>query len=83
MNNTISINTINPHCTTVTERVPDGCGIRVTVFSYDTPVLRIDEHNNIARLWDGWSATTQRDINRAISNLGMNKSRWQSMPVVC
>lgn len=83
MNNTITINTINAHCTTVTERVSDGCGIRVTVFSYDTPVLRIDEHNNIARLWDSWSATTQRDINRAIPNLGMNKSRWQSMPVVC
>lgn len=77
----MKIRTINAHCAVVYRYVNSGVGIETTVFSYDTPVLRIDSNNNISRLWDGWSATTQRDINTAV-NVGMNKKMWEAMPVV-
>lgn len=77
----MKICTINAHCTVVYRYVNSGVGIETTVFSYDTPVLRIDSNNNIVRLWDGWTATTQRDINSAV-NVGMTKKMWEAMPIV-
>lgn len=76
----MTIKTINNHCTVVYNRVPHGVGIETTVFSYDTAVLKIDAENKLHRLWDGWSATTQKDINKAV-NVGMNKATWESMVV--
>lgn len=78
----MKIKTINPHCTVVYTRVPSGVGIRSTVFSYDTPVLTIMENNDILRHWDGWSLTTQRDINKAIPGAHMTKATWDTMPIV-
>lgn len=74
------IRTFNSHCVAVYRGVPTGVGIEVTVFSYDTPVLKIDSENRLHRLWSGWSATTQRDINTAV-NVGMDKKQWESMKV--
>ena len=59
------------------------------VFSYGTPVLAFDCSTNdirLVRLWDGWSATTQRHINKALDFYGMNsyhinKEKWQKMEV--
>lgn len=34
-----------------------------TLYSYGTPIVRINADNSITRLWYGWSATTQRHIN--------------------
>lgn len=35
-----------------------------TLFSYGTPVLRIDRNGMMWRLWDGWSQTTGRHIKQ-------------------
>ena len=57
------------------------------VFSYNTKVLDIFvDHGNILqrRLWDGWSATTQRHINKALAFLGLSpisKKDWDKMDV--
>lgn len=76
----MNIRTINPHCTAVYESAPSGCGIRTTVFSYDTKVFTLDEENKPHRHWSGWSVTTQRDIN-SVANIGMTKRVWEAMPV--
>lgn len=78
----MTIKTINSHCVVVFNEVNSGCGSESTIFSYNTPVLKIDSHNNLHRLWSGWSATTQRDINRATNNvLNINKKMWEAMPI--
>lgn len=35
-----------------------------TLFSYETPVLRVDKNGQMWRLWDGWSRTTGRHIKQ-------------------
>lgn len=60
-------------------------------FSYGTPVLAIDCSGmspRLVRLWDGWSATTQRHINKALDMMPggnryekINKSMWLKMPI--
>lgn len=63
---------------------------REIVFSYGTPVLSILDHGvngkmEHSRLWAGWSATTQRHINKALDFYGLdhiNKAQWDKMPVV-
>lgn len=77
----MKIKTINSHCVAVYSHVSSGAGIRATVFSYDTPVFHIDENNSLHRLWDGWSATTQQDINKAFPGVNLTKKVWDSMPV--
>lgn len=78
----MKIKTVNSHCAVVYTHLPGGVGIRSTVFSYDTPVLTVTENNNILRHWSGWSATTQRDINRAFPGVNMTKTKWDKMPVI-
>lgn len=77
-------------------------GNKETIFSYGTPVLSVvfgpvdrskpipaDElHYHLVRHWDGWSATTQRHINKAFEytswypNSGkITKKEWDAMPV--
>ncbi len=58
------------------------------IFSYGTPVLAIDcsgMKSQLVRLWDGWSVTTQRHINKAFEILGngrkMDKKTWDAMLV--
>ena len=61
------------------------------IFSYGTPVLAVDcseMEPHLVRLWDGWSATTQRHINKALDMMPggnhygkMNKATWEKMTV--
>lgn len=61
------------------------------IFSYGTPVLAVDcsgMENRLVRLWDGWSATTQRHINKALDMMPggnhygkMTKAIWESMAI--
>ena len=57
------------------------------VFSYGTPVLALDCSSmkpRMVRLWSGWSATTQRHINKALDCLGhphINKAVWDKMEI--
>lgn len=61
------------------------------IFSYGTPVLAVDcsgMESHLVRLWDGWSVTTQRHINKALDMMPggnrygkMNKARWENMTV--
>ena len=61
------------------------------IFSYGTPVLAIDCSGmkpRLVRLWDGWSATTQHHINKALDMMPggnrygkMSKATWESMAV--
>lgn len=59
------------------------------IFSYGAPVLAIDcsgMEPQLVRLWDGWSITTQRHINKAFDTFGsgrfhMTKKQWDSMTV--
>lgn len=61
------------------------------IFSYGTPVLAVDcsgMENRLVRLWDGWSTTTQRHINKALDMMPggnhygkMNKAIWEKMTV--
>ena len=51
--------------------------------SYDTWVLAI-KGKKIIRLWDGYSATTQRHINAMLDFCGIpagGKKFWESLPV--
>lgn len=57
---------------------------RYVIFDYGTPVLHVDNLGKYRRLWDGWSITTQRHINKALATLGRNgidKATWYDMPV--
>ena len=72
--------TINAHCVKLYAEATNTC----TIYSYNTPVLRIDE-TGAHRLWSGWSVTTQKDINKAgfsiVFGYDMTKKIWDSMPV--
>ena len=58
---------------------------RFTVFSYETPVLSFGHNGqNMRRLWDGYSVTTMRHINKAldhVTSVKLTKKEWDSMPV--
>lgn len=75
----MTIKTINSHCVAVHTEDTNG-NFSCTVFSYDTPVFRVNSDNTFSRLWNGWSATTQRDINKAV-NVGLTKKMWDEMEV--
>lgn len=52
--------------------------------SYSTIVCMIDENREFIRLWNGYSATTQRHVNAFLTYYGkntMNKSEWERMEV--
>lgn len=60
---------------------------KTVIFSYETPVfaIPIGDYNGGLRLWSGWSATTQRHINKTLNLYGfdhINKATWDKMPVV-
>lgn len=75
----MTIKTINSHCVAVHAEDTNG-NFSCAVFSYDTPVFRVNSDNTFSRLWSGWSATTQRDINKAV-NVGLTKKVWDEMEV--
>ena len=78
---TMKIKTINSHCVVIYKETYNK-SIKAIVYSYDTPVIYHDENGKIFRVWDGWSITTQRDINKAIPLVNMTKAKWDKMPVV-
>ena len=41
------------------------------LMSYTTPVIKITTEGEPVRLWDGWSATTQRHINAFLAFYGL------------
>lgn len=47
----------------------------ITIFSYGTPVLKISPNifdnklSSLTRLWDGYSSTTMRHINKALDTI--------------
>ena len=51
--------------------------------SYDTTVCRITATGEVQRLWDGWSATTQRHINSFLRLYGYEnlcgKANWNKL----
>lgn len=80
----LNIETINNHCVVVYDEPKEKNPLKLwsaTVFSYDTPVMRQNIDGTFSRLWDGWSITTQRDINRALGT-NIDKKTWDAMPVV-
>lgn len=78
----MKIKTINAHCVAVYHKRPSDGLYRVTVYSYDIPVLTGTEEGEFIRHWDGWSLTTQHDINKAIPGAHMVKAKWGKMPVI-
>lgn len=53
-----------------------------TLFSYDTPILRINADNSLTKLWDGYSATTMKHINSFCDTFGINgggKKWWDNL----
>lgn len=61
------------------------------IFSYGLPVAAIDCSGmkpRLVRLWDGWSAATQRHINKALDAMPggnrygkITKATWLKMPI--
>lgn len=48
-------------CNNKAVQITDSDG-SITLYSYDTPVARIDNDHHLHKLWNGWSATTWRHI---------------------
>lgn len=64
-------------------RIMDADGEKV-LYSYDTPVAKINGRGEFVRLWDGYSVTTMRHINSFIEWFGISgggKSWWDALPV--
>lgn len=56
----------------------------ITLYSYNTPVCYIDNHNKFHRLWWGYSATTMRHVNEFVTQYGIpggGKQWWDSLKV--
>ena len=54
-----------------------------TLFSYETPVLRVDKNGQMWRLWDGWSQTTGKHIKQfcgLYANEYMGKKEYVNLP---
>lgn len=49
-----------------------------TLYSYETPIIRVLKDGTFERLWDGWSATTGKHIN---AFCGLNKADFTSLPI--
>lgn len=55
----------------------------LTLTSYYTDVLRILDNGQLVRLWDGYSATTARHINKLMDRLSLprlSKREWYELP---
>lgn len=63
--------------------IADGDGVKI-LYSYNTPVAKINRRGEFIRLWDGYSATTMRHINSFIDLFGISgggKKWWDALPV--
>ena len=55
-----------------------------TLYSYGTPVIRLNRDGRFSRLWAGYSATTMRHVNAFLDHYGadgMSKAEWLALPV--
>ena len=57
----------------IVDKLSDGSKI---LYSYGTPIAKIDEYGNIHRLWSGWTATTGVHI---MSFCGLCKQKFLSL----
>lgn len=48
-----------------------------TLYSYGTPIIKRDKNGRLKRLYDGWSATTERHIK---TFCGLNKAGFCAFP---
>lgn len=63
--------------------IEEGDGVKI-LYSYNTPVAKINRKEEFIRLWPGYSATTMRHVNSFIElfNIsGGGKKWWDSLPV--
>ena len=44
-----------------------------TLYSYGTPIIKKTAAGELVKLWDGWSATTERHMN---AFCGLNKAAY-------
>lgn len=49
-----------------------------TLYSYNTPIIRVNPDNSYTRLWDSWSLTIGKHIK---AFCGMNKREFESVPM--
>lgn len=55
-----------------------------TLYSYNTPVCRINRRGRVQRLWSGESATTMRHVNAFLDTYGIDGGGvywWRALPV--
>ena len=62
-----------------------------TLYSYSTPVIRLNLNGKVVRLWHGYSATTMRHVNAFMAEYYTRNTRpgisvggkawWDKMPV--
>lgn len=55
-----------------------------TLYSYNTPVCRINRRGRVQRLWDGESSTTMRHVNAFLDYYGKDGGGvywWRALPV--
>ena len=50
-----------------------------TLYSYDTPIMKRTANGEFIRMWEGWSATTGRQI---AAFCGMTRSTFMKLPVI-
>lgn len=58
-------------------------GNTITLISYTTKVMRIED-GKIIRMWNGYSATTQRHVNSFLAMFAdgqKGKAFWDSLPI--
>lgn len=58
--------------------------LEVYLISYNTAVAKIDNKGRFIRLWDDYSATTQRHIDSFMDRFGMRglgKAEWLALPI--
>lgn len=58
--------------------------LTIYLISYNTAVAKIDTNGHFIRLWDGYSATTQKHIDAFMNRFGMRglcKADWLSLPI--
>ncbi len=57
-------------------------GDAYTLYSYNTPILKVYNNGKKEALWDGWSATTGRHINefaKQFTGQPMNKKAYMEL----
>ena len=62
----------------------EDCGHYLVLYSYNTPVAKIDAGGSVMRLWSGYSLTTMRHFNAFLRYAGHcigGKKVWEYMEI--